>query len=69
MPLYEYICTQCGTEFEKILPFSEANSKPECPTCQSRETLKRISLFASNGGDGNSSSSASSGCGSSGRFT
>jgi putative FmdB family regulatory protein len=32
LPLYEYRCTQCGHDFEKIQHF---NSKPEtkCPEC------------------------------------
>jgi putative FmdB family regulatory protein len=25
MPFYEYRCNECGGEFEKMLPFSEAN--------------------------------------------
>jgi putative FmdB family regulatory protein len=33
VPLYEYRCTQCGYDFERIQKFSE---KPltECPKCQ-----------------------------------
>jgi putative FmdB family regulatory protein len=34
VPLYEYRCTQCGHQFEKIQTFSAADEK-ECPLCQS----------------------------------
>ena len=72
MPLYEYICQECGQEFEKMVRFSEANNMPACPVCQSPDTNKRISIFASRSfsAAGVSSSSSSSSCGSSsGRFT
>lgn len=71
MPLYEYICQECGQEFEKMVRFSEANNMPPCPVCQSTDTNKRISVFASRSfsASGVSTSSSSSGCGSSGKFT
>ena len=72
MPLYEYICQECGQEFEKMVRFADANQPPECPTCQSSNTHKRISIFASHGpGErgGGSHAAVSSSCGSSGRFT
>ncbi|MFT4114854.1 FmdB family zinc ribbon protein [Silvibacterium sp.] len=33
MPLYEYRCTKCGHQFEKIQSFS-AEPLTECPVCQ-----------------------------------
>ncbi|GGH00583.1 zinc ribbon domain-containing protein [Silvibacterium dinghuense] len=33
MPLYEYRCTQCGHQFEKIQSFS-ADPLTECPVCK-----------------------------------
>jgi len=70
MPLYEYRCQSCGHEFEKMVSFSEADRLPECPACNSGDTRKKISLFASRSSstDGAYGSSGSS-CGSSGRFT
>lgn len=32
MPLYEYLCTQCGNRFEKIQKFS-AEPEVACPKC------------------------------------
>jgi putative FmdB family regulatory protein len=68
MPLYEYRCTECGEEFEKMVRFSEANQNPACPSCQSQETRKKISAIASrtislSGVSASSGSSCSSGGG------
>ncbi|OJX38428.1 MAG: hypothetical protein BGO78_10565 [Chloroflexi bacterium 44-23] len=49
MPLYEYVCADCGQPFEKMMRFSELNQQPNCPTCSSTNTKKQISLFASSG--------------------
>jgi putative FmdB family regulatory protein len=68
MPLYEYICSDCGQPFEKMMRFSEANQSPACPTCASSNTTKQLSLFASSGSSVNSTSASSCGTGSSGRF-
>ena len=70
MPLYEYQCKDCGDEFEKMVRFSEADQNPACPVCQSQNTKKKISVFASLGGSLNGGgTSTSSNCGSSGGFT
>ena len=47
MPLYEFVCSNCGQHFEKMMRFSELDLAPECPHCHSRETHKQISTFAS----------------------
>jgi putative FmdB family regulatory protein len=64
MPLYEYNCKSCGSDFEKRVSFAEADISPECPECDSPETHKRISLFASHGASVSGGASLSSaGCG------
>ncbi len=72
MPLYEYQCDQCQHTFEKMVPFSQADSSPECPRCHHDITRRRISTIAarltSSGGSSNSSDSSCS-SGSRGRFT
>jgi len=70
MPLYEYQCNDCGEEFEKMVPFSQANHNPTCPTCQGQDTRKKISTIASRGNSLNLTSvSTSSSCGSRGGFS
>lgn len=46
MPLYEYRCKSCTHEFEKLVSAS-AQGTPECPECQSPETSRLLSVFAS----------------------
>ena len=67
MPIYEYYCTDCGKEFEKLVRMSEAAAKPECPNCNNRHTEKRLSAFAMSGGSTGQSTASS--CGSSGGFS
>jgi putative FmdB family regulatory protein len=70
MPLYEYQCNECGMEFEKMVRFTEASLNPACPSCQSQDTIKKISSFASLGSSlSGTSASTSSGCGSGGGFS
>lgn len=56
MPIYEYLCTTCGSHFEKLQKSAEA-SGVECPTCGSVEVKKEFSTFSSAG-----SSSSAAGC-------
>jgi len=65
MPLYEYICRQCGGTFEKMVRFSEADLSPVCPSCASSDTQKKVSVAAAFG-SGSGSSSSGGGAGSSG---
>lgn len=71
MPLYEFHCNHCEKDFEKMMRFSEADQRPECPHCSSTETHKRISTVAARAvGSLSTGSASSSSCGSSsGRFT
>lgn len=49
MPMYEYFCPKCKTEFELRRPISESDKGAECPHC-GREGQKLISGFASKTG-------------------
>lgn len=46
MPIYEYRCTKCGTEFEKIVFSQDGEKSVPCPECKSKKTRKMISRFA-----------------------
>jgi len=67
MPIYDYRCTECGAEFEKMVRLSEADRTPLCPECGSPDTRKQITTFASP--SSSSKNSTSSSCGSSSRFS
>jgi putative FmdB family regulatory protein len=43
MPIYEYRCSSCGKEFEKLV---RSTDTPECPSCHGRELDKKLSVFA-----------------------
>jgi putative FmdB family regulatory protein len=43
MPIYEYKCRSCGSEFEQLIIHS---TTPECPACQSRDLERTVSAFA-----------------------
>lgn len=46
MPLYEYRCRACGTEFEQLVRWNTPTEEIECPRCGRREAEKRLSRFA-----------------------
>ena len=43
MPIYEYKCSGCGNEFEKIVKLNES---PDCPGCGSSEVEKLVTFSA-----------------------
>ncbi len=45
MPIYEFVCQDCGYEFEKIQSFSDS-STPACPNCQGVHVQRRLSAPA-----------------------
>jgi putative FmdB family regulatory protein len=69
MPLYEYICSDCGNEFDKMVRFSEADQIQVCPSCQSQETRKKISKIAAFSLSSDGYSSSASNCIPRGGFT
>jgi putative FmdB family regulatory protein len=44
MPIFEYACRACGTEFETLVRASAP--APECPSCHGHELHKKLSGFA-----------------------
>lgn len=41
MPLYDFTCTHCGTDFEDVCGTDE--NAPACPSCGNAETQRRLS--------------------------
>ena len=46
MPIYEYTCLTCDSEFELLRPMSQVNEDALCSKCNQR-AVRRLSLFAS----------------------
>jgi|YNPNPStandDraft_1061719.scaffolds.fasta_scaffold19608_3 putative FmdB family regulatory protein len=46
MPFFEYVCGECGEQFEKLLPRREADALQVCPHCGSEHTRRVFSTFA-----------------------
>ncbi|MBM4140879.1 MAG: zinc ribbon domain-containing protein [Nitrospira sp.] len=46
MPIYEYKCTICGEDFEKLV---FGNQEVSCPQCSSQEIKKKFSVFCATG--------------------
>ncbi|MBN2688900.1 MAG: zinc ribbon domain-containing protein [Deltaproteobacteria bacterium] len=60
MPIFEYMCKNCGHEFEMIVFSSSEDTSVECPECGENKAEKKISKPARSGGGCGDSCSASS---------
>ncbi len=59
MPIYEFICQECGAPFETlVMGFSTENVT--CPRCNSKDIKKQVSSFAVKGSASNNAFSTSS---------
>ena len=46
MPIYEYHCDDCGTDFEKLVRRADQRDEVECPSCGENHLSLRLSTFA-----------------------
>jgi putative FmdB family regulatory protein len=65
MPIFEYLCEDCGKRFEVLMRGSE---KPQCPKCKGTHLEQQFSAFAMAAASSHSDSSdfpsdAAPGCG------
>ncbi len=49
MPIFEYRCNDCTTDFEVLQRTSDVDTSTECPRCGAENTIKRFSTFATSG--------------------
>lgn len=49
MPLYDYLCRQCGATFEKLRRMQDADEDLTCPRCESSNVERMLSTFSSGG--------------------
>lgn len=47
MPIFEYLCEECGHNFEAIVYGAQ---KAECPKCHTEKLEQKLSTFAVNTG-------------------
>lgn len=64
MPIYEYLCPECGNKFELMRPISKSSEPADCPKCK-HKAERTVSKFVSRNGGADAMSSSdggSSGC-------
>ena len=44
MPIYEYLCPDCGCKFEELRPHSRAEEDASCPRCH-KSAKRKMSAF------------------------
>ena len=59
MPIYEYICHDCGAKFELLRRFSDAEKEVKCIKCGKTDVRRAVSVFATAAGTCSPSSSGS----------
>jgi putative FmdB family regulatory protein len=47
MPIFEFVCIDCGMPFEELVISTNTTGQVTCPSCQSQNLTKKISTFAS----------------------
>ena len=62
MPIYEYVCFDCGKRFEILRSIKEADSPILCNICQSNQTKRAVSVFFAQSGSKIIAGSSNSGC-------
>jgi putative FmdB family regulatory protein len=64
MPIFEFVCQDCGTPFEELVRSANAVDEVVCPFCDSRQVAKQISTFASkiNGTSSSVASTSAASC-------
>ncbi len=68
MPIYEYICKECGHKFDLLVASERYANSQHCPHCASDRLEKQFSTFATSSSAATKAGPAcgNSGCGNSG---
>lgn len=65
MPIYEYVCVNCGQKFEMRRGFGQADDPATCPECgdqRVRRLLSTFVAFSSSEGGTRTAVAGASGC-------
>jgi len=49
MPIYEYVCHDCGQKYDKFVRSSLAKVELKCPNCGGTQATKAFSVFGLRG--------------------
>ena len=58
MPIYEYVCDECGEHYERLV--MNGNTSISCPKCSSGKHTLQLLVFAAHGNGSKSSAGPSS---------
>ena len=62
MPIYEYLCKDCGLRFELMRSFKDADEPITCKSCNSDQTQRTLSVFYAQSGSKVIAGGNTSGC-------
>jgi putative FmdB family regulatory protein len=62
MPIYEYVCLDCGTRFDALRPMRDADAPIACKECKSECTTRQLSVFFAQSGGRAVAGSNGGGC-------
>jgi len=62
MPIYEYLCKDCGERFEMVRTMKDADKPISCKTCQGNQTQRTLSVFYAQSGSKVIAGGSSGGC-------
>ena len=60
MPVYTYICKDCGEKFDLLIGVISEKAELKCKKCNSKNIEKTLGTFSVRGSDSKSGSSGSS---------
>ena len=59
MPIYEFVCMECESHYEELVPMG---ATADCPDCGSENVRKQFSVFAAHGVESGPASFGGGGC-------
>ena len=59
MPIYEFVCMECESHYEELVPMG---ATADCPDCGSVNVRKQFSVFAAHGVESGPASFGGGGC-------
>lgn len=63
MPIYEYVCRQCGAEFEELIRSAGDEKKLRCEKCDGSKVERKLSVPAAPHAAASAPPSPCGGCG------